>query len=560
MDDGTGSRGEVWQAVRPALPLLVAAGWLSVIGNLLMLTGPVYMIEVYDRALPAGSVETLVALTGLMLFLYMVMTIADIARAQLLVRAGARVEAGLAARCFDAGMTQARLGLGAAPAARPLDDLEALAAVFSAPVATVVFDLPFTLLFALMLFWIDPALGMLATFGAALLIAVTVQRRAMLGRAEIEAEALRLRARAGHDALAADPDSAWGAGLIAPGRAEWSRDLARARIARARVDDAAAVFGSLSRTLRLGLQAAALGLGAWLAIRSEISPGVIFAIALFLGRSLAPVETLVQGWPTAARALRGWERLGRTLAATPDLEGARPGVRDAPASLVAADLWTGPPGMPLVRGVDLQVAPGEVLGLIGPSGSGKSALLRGLAGVWPPQHGSVRLGNGPTGSAGYLPQTLRAHPVSIARFIARLAEEPEIGAVTEAALAAGLHDAIQRLPGGYDTILGAAGEPLPGGQLRRLGLARALCGQPAVLLLDEPEAHADGAGISAILSAIQTARWWGAATVVAAHRPEIIALCDRLICLEAGRVRLAGLRAEVLEALARAPSASARSA
>ncbi|KAA9007112.1 type I secretion system permease/ATPase [Histidinibacterium aquaticum] len=519
---------------------------VSLAVNLLMLTGPVYMLNVYDRVLSSGSVETLVALSGLALFLYAMMGLLDGARGRIMVRAGARMQARLDGRVFRAVLRQPR------PGGPP--DLEALRRLIASPVMTAGFDLPFVPLFLGAIFLLHPLLGALAVGGAVAALALTAaNRRSSLGlltRAEAlgrEADRRGVRLREEHEVVQA-------LGMARSAEAHWAAYRAEALATATQAAEVNGLYGTTGRTVRLILQSAMLGLGAWLVLRQQLSPGAMIAGSILLSRAMMPVETILGQWSLVQQAQEARDRLARLLAENEPRRRHPPPKR---GPLVIEGLSVVPPGRtePALRGVSFRLAPGRALGVIGPVGSGKSALAKALAGAWSPASGSVRLGgvdlsrygdDAPGDCLGYLPQRVALFEGTVRENIARLAPDAEDHAVSRAARTAGAHEFILRMPEGYDTRIGGTGPGLSGGQMQRIGLARALYGDPALVILDEPNAHQGDAGTRSLNAAIRELKAAGACVVVTAHRPGAIEECDLLLALDGGRVRALGPREQVL--------------
>ncbi len=336
----------------------------------------------------------------------------------------------------------------------------------------------------------------------------------------------------------------------------WQQARGGALDAGVRLADIGGGFATFSRTMRLFLQSAMLALGAWLVLRGQLTAGAMIAASILMGRALAPVEQAVGQWALAQRAQDGWSRLALLLGQSPPAP-ARTALPRPRAVLEAHQLAIVPPGqtVPCLRGLSFRLEPGQALGVIGPSGAGKSTLARALCGVWPPAAGWIRLDGATLDQydpdvlgtyIGYLPQRVGLFDGTIAQNIARLSDAPDAGAVVEAARKAGAHQMILDLPGGYDTRLSRAGGLLSGGQIQRIGLARALYGDPVLVVLDEPNSNLDNDGSLALNAAIRGLKADGKSVLIMAHRPAAIAECDLLLVLEAGQRRAFGARDEVL--------------
>lgn len=549
-------------ALRPGL---WAAGGISAVLSLLMLTGSIYMLQVYDRVLSSGSVPTLMVLFGLVVVLYGFMAFYDGLRQRLMSRLALRLDAALAARAFRADLMP-----GAAGGA--VRDLEALRGALAGPAVLALFDLPFTLLFLAVLFAIHPLLGWLTVGGMAMAAVLALVNRAVtaapLGEA-LAAEAgergFAERARRAAPALGA-------LGMGGAVTAHWQALHRRGLAANQRGGEPSETLAAASRSLRMLLQSALLTAGAWLVLQGAISAGAIIASSILAGRALAPVDALIGQWKGLARAIEARRRLG------PALEGA---TRPAPMALPA------PTGQIAVRGltrlaparpgqgererarilddITFALAPGDGLGIIGASASGKSTLARLLVGALQPDAGEIRL-DGATPDQwdpdtlgrhiGYLPQQVELLPGTVRDNIARFDPAATDESVIEAAQAAGVHEMILALPDGYATDLSRE-MPLSGGQVQRVALARALYGNPSLLVLDEPNAHLDVAGEAALTRALQARRAAGATVIVIAHRAGALAAVNHLIVLQSGRVVQQGPRDAVLQVLGSPPAPEA---
>ncbi len=537
---------EIRAALAESRRLFAAIGLFSAFVNLLMLTGPLFMLQIYDRVLTSRSEATLVALVGIVSFLFLTMGLLDHFRSRLLARAGARLQARLDPRVLGAVFS----GAGSGPAARAapataLSDLEAMQRFASGQGPFAFFDAPWTPLFIFVLFTFHWMLGTMGLVAGIVLVILALANSMRTER--LRGEAGETSARAWHVAeqWRTGGETVRGLGM----RASATRRTAELRHAALRSAVAAADRGGAyavsTRTLRLYLQSMMLGLGAWLAIRGEVTPGIMIAASILLGRALAPVDQAVAQWPALQSALKGRRALARYLEENPE-EPARTPLPAPAAQLVAESLFVTAPGSDvlLVRDVSLRLEPGRAIGIAGPSASGKSTLARTLAGVWPPAAGTVTLGGaaldqyGEAGLAhhlGWLPQEVVLFDGTVAENIARFDPDPDPAAVVRAAQAAGAHGMILELPGGYDFALRAGGAALSGGQRQRIALARAFYGEPAVLILDEPDAHLDAEGGKALNEAVSAFKARGGSAIVVAHRPAVFAECDLVMLMERGR-------------------------
>ena len=548
MTTGGDGGAEIRAALGESRRLFASIGLFSGFVNLLMLTGPLFMLQIYDRVLTSRSEATLVALAGITAFLFLAMGLLDHFRARVLARAGARFQSRLDGRVLGAVLTRA--GRSAAARSGPatgLHDLESMQRFASGPGPFAFFDAPWTPVFLLVLFWFHWLLGLFGLFSGVLLLVLALLNQSRT--AKHQAAAGNASARASHfvDQVRAGGETVRGLGMrgAAIARAGALRDEALdATIA---ASDRGGAFAATARSLRLFLQSMMLGLGAWLAIRAEVTPGIIIAASILLGRALAPIDQAVGQWPVLQRALEARRSLASLLGTTPAEREPMP-LPPPRAELEAANLAVAAPGAesPAVRDASFLVESGQAVGIAGPSASGKSTLAKALAGVWPPLAGRVTLDGvaldqyGEAALArhvGWLPQEVVLFEGSVAENIARLDPEPDGEAVVRAAERAGAHEMIVGLPGGYDFEVAAGGAALSGGQRQRIALARALYGDPAIVILDEPDAHLDGAGAEALNRAVADIKARGGAVVIVAHRPGAFALCDRVLVMERGRLR-----------------------
>ena len=548
-------RDELLAIRRRSRGLYWAVALLSAFVNMLMLTGPLYMMQVYDRVLGSRSEATLLALTLLVVFLYGMMGLLDAVRGRIMRRVAARFQAGLDRRVFDAMIRRSAVS-GDPEAQTGLSDLESIQKLIASPVVMAGFDLPWTPIFLAGIALFHPWLGILAICGGGVLIAIAVINQ-ILSTAPGKAAMV-----SGHQAMVqseeirteAEMIQAMGMRQAAFQRWRVARDKALADSVSA--SDVTGTFGTLTKTLRLFLQSAMLGLGAYLTLQGEVSPGAMIAGSILLGRALSPIEVGLGQWPLVQRARKGWQNLEELLGKTPP-EAARTALPEPRALLEVESIAATAPGesRPLLRNVTFRVEPGEAIGVIGPSGSGKSTLARVLTGAWRNAAGTVRLDGAALSQydpavlgdhIGYLPQRVQLFDGTIAQNIARLAETPDAAAVVEAAKSAAAHDMIVKLPDGYDTRVRAGGGRLSGGQMQRIGLARALFGKPAIVILDEPNSNLDNEGSVALNNAIKRLKAQGKSVLIMAHRPAAIQECDKLLVIDQGTMTAFGPKDEIL--------------
>ena len=544
---GAPDRGAMAGAISSCRSLFIAAAVFSALINLLYLTPTIYMMQVYDRAIPAGGHATLALLTIAALGGLAALSLLDWVRSRLLVRASARLDHALAAPVMDALL---RRGRGGAERASAMRDFDTFRQSLAGPALLAALDAPWTPVFLIVGFMVHWTLGVMGLFSAAVLVGLALLNERAT-RSPLEA-ANRAAAASytdlGHAARSAEAVRALGMrrGLVA-------RQIVHRRhmlSLQNRASFATGRYLGLIKAVRLMLQSLALGLGAWLAIDRQISPGAVFAASFLLVRMMAPVEQVVGAWNSIALNRSAYRTLSELLA---DAESARPTQLPSPAGVIAVEgvgMTCGSAERPVLQGVSFDARPGEIVGLIGPSGAGKTSLARVLAGAVAPDRGTVRIDGAAYAdwdaerlarSVGYLPQdfVLFAGTVkdNIARFRAWTGEDPEPldRMAVEAAAAAGAHAMILRLPNGYDTVLGPGGSGLSAGQAQRVALARALFGGPRLLVLDEPNAHLDAEGEAALCTTLAALRGQGCTVILAAHRGAALGLADKLLVLEEGR-------------------------
>lgn len=555
--DSNAGAQELRQARAQGRMLFLFVGVFSFAVNLLMLTGPLFMLQVYDRVLGSRSMETLTALFALVVFLFVLMGLIDLARNRVMQRIAYRFQDQLEQRVFSAALDDgAQVGNGAVVRAG-LRDLDAIRQFLGAPVMLALFDLPWAPFFLAAVYIFHPLLGIVATLGGLILMLSMMANRYVskhpLQRAAIAQQATDRMADAFHE----EGELIGALGMRGASFRRWLAARSEAATQALSGADRGALFSVFSKSFRLFLQSAMLATGAFLVLRQELTPGAMIASSILMGRALAPVEQLIGGWALVQRAQDGWQRLARLL----DRHRPAPEQTQLPrpaAALEASQVSIVPPGQraPTLRGISFSLKPGQAMGVIGPSGAGKSTLARALIGAWPIAAGSVRLGGATLDQydpdilgqlVGYLPQQVTLFDGSIADNIARLAPDPDPDRIVQAAKAAAAHQMILDLPRGYDTQIGQSGGRLSGGQIQRIGLARALYTDPVLFVLDEPNSNLDNDGSAALNTAIRNMKQKGGAVIIMAHRPAAIAECDLLLVLDQGMRRAFGPRDEVLK-------------
>ncbi len=528
----------------------------SFVVNMLMLTGPLYMLNVYDRVLGSRSLETLIALTVLVAFLYGCMGILDFVRGRVMGRVGARFQARLDRRVFAAVLKATTLNRAPREAATGLRDLEAVQRLITSPALMALFDLPWAPLFFLGIFVFHPLMGVLALVGAFVLILVALANQASTRGPLERANATSFASESLGAQIRGESEMVHSLGMRGAAFDRWQMARGASLDATISAADAAGTVTSMTKAFRLFLQSAMLGLGAYLVLRGELTPGAMIAGSILLGRGLAPIEMIVGQWAVFQKGREGWRKLAVLLGNIP-VDQDRTTLPKPAARLVADSVTMLPPGgqQATLRMISFTVEPGQAVGIIGTSGAGKSTLARALTGGWKPAGGKIRLDGAALDQydpdvlgqhIGYLPQRVQLFDGTIKENIARMSLTPDDAMVVAAAKKADAHEMILRLPDGYDTRVTATGGQLSGGQIQRVGLARAIYGDPVVLVLDEPNSNLDNAGSAALNSAVLQQKAAGGIVFVMAHRPDAIFHCDTLLVLENGTKRAYGPKDEVL--------------
>ncbi|GEP12550.1 type I secretion system permease/ATPase [Methylobacterium gnaphalii] len=546
------------------MPFVVLIAMSGII-NILALTGSFYMLQVYDRALPSGSLPTLVGLSTLAIGLYLFQGMFDVLRQQVLVRIGAQLDRRIAPLAQRVSIDMPRFGFSTAEAMERSRDVDTVRGFLGSPGLVALFDLPWTPVFLIFVYMLHPWLGALTVAGAVLLTLLTILTELLTRRWTGATQQAVVARNAIADSNARNADV-----LKAMGFAE--RAVDRYRLAnnehlelQTRTTDITGTFAAISRVLRMILQSAVLGLGAYLVIGGELSAGSIIAASITSARALAPIDQTVGNWKGIAVARKAFGRLKETLVALSGVD--RPMPLPMPqSSLRVGSITVAAPGSGrvLLSDVAFELQAGQALGVIGPSGGGKTTLSRALTGVWPILRGGIRLDGADLSQwdeeslgriIGYLPQEVCLMDATVEENISRLAQDADPALVVAAARAAGVHEMILRMPDGYRTELGPFGTALSGGQRQRIALARALYGNPFLLVLDEPNSNLDGEGEAALASAIQSVRARGGIAIVIAHRPSVLAAVDTVAVIQDGKLTAFGPKDAILGKAVRDASA-----
>ncbi|TYC60717.1 type I secretion system permease/ATPase [Rhodobacterales bacterium] len=546
----------VRRAIGTCRSAFLAVFLVSAVLNILMLTGPVFMLQVYDRVLASNSVPTLLALAGIALTLYLFSGVLDVLRAKSLNRISMRVYTRLARPTFLAN-TEVPLMLGSKGAAiDPARDLDLVKRFLSSQGPAAIFDLPFMPFYFLILFLFHPLLGGLALGGGVLIFAVVLVNDWMSRGPSRELVMQTSSQTALMNTARRNAEVMHAMGMFENFSARYEDRMKGYYSAQEVASDRSATFSSLTKMLRLVLQSAMLGLGAYLAILQEISPGVMIASSIIMARAIAPIELAVSQWPSFVAARQAAARLTDILKRSLVENGTRSLPRPE-HTLLVEELATTAPGEPvlLLQNVNFELNVGDAMGIVGSSGSGKTSLARAVMGIWPLMRGSVRM----DGSSldhwlkaergafmGYLPQDVELFEGTVAENISRFAAEPSLTDVIAAAKLAGVHEMIVQLPEGYNCRIGESGARLSAGQRQRIGLARAIYQRPFLVVLDEPNANLDVVGEQALADAIIALRKARSIVLVIAHRPKVLAVVNKVLVISHGQQTRFGDRDEVL--------------
>jgi PrtD family type I secretion system ABC transporter len=524
--------------------------------NLLALTGSFYMLQIYDRAIPSGSIPTLVALSVLAIGLYFFQGLFDTIRSQLLVRVGAKLDKKIGPLIHRVAIDMPRLGFSVPESLERGRDVDTVRGFLGSQGPSAFFDLPWMPIYLAFIYILHPWLGAMTIGGAIILAILTLCSELMtrrLGSATRSAALVR-NTIADSNARNADVVKAMGFAHVAVERFR-SANTEHLEL-QTRTSDIAGTFAAMARVLRMLLQSALLGLGAYLTIKGQVSAGAIIACSVASARALAPVDTAIGNWKSFVAARMAFARLRETLAALASASEATdlPAPRDG-LSVERLTVATPASGQVLLSDISFEASAGQAIGIIGPSGSGKTTLVRALTGVWPLLRGHVRLDGADLDQwrpeklgqhIGYLPQETNLLDGTVEENIARFSPDADPGRVIAAAKAAAVHDMIVRLPDGYRTQLGPNGTALSAGQRQRIGLARALYGDPFLVVLDEPNSNLDSEGDQALKVAIDQVKARGGIVIVISHRPSALAAVDMVAVVQQGKLAAFGPRDSIL--------------
>jgi ATP-binding cassette subfamily C exporter for protease/lipase len=558
-------RNEIDSVLRAFKSTFFTVGAFSAIINLLMLVPSLYMLQVYDRVLGSRNEITLLMLSLLIVGAYLFMGGLELIRSFVLVRVGAQFDMVLNKRIYTAAFEQ-NLKQAGGNAGQALADLTSLRQFLTGNALFAFFDAPWFPIYLIVIFVFEPVLGFFALGGTILLIILAVVNERVTKEPLAEANSMSIQANTLATNNLRNAEVIESMGMLPNLMSRWFKLHGKFLGLQASASQKAGIVTALTKFVQMSMSSLVLGLGALLVLDNKITPGMMIAASILLGRTLQPVQQVIAVWKSVSSTRSAYERLDTLLEANPARPAGMP--LPKPQGILSLDSVTAsPPGakLPVVKSVSFAITPGDVLGVLGPSGSGKSTLARLLVGVWPTMMGKVRLDGadiyqwskaelGP--HLGYLPQDVELFSGTISENIARFGEV-DADQVVQAAKRAGVHEMILQFPGGYDTMLGDGGAGLSGGQKQRIGLARAMYGDPSLIVLDEPNSNLDDIGEQALLAAVLDLRQRGKTIVMISHRPGVVNVTTKLLLMRDGSVHMFGPTPQVLAALQEASKKAA---
>lgn len=522
--------------------------------NILQLTFSIYMLQVYDRVLTSYNASTLAVITLAAVVALAALAILEWIRSRLLIRIGVEFERKLAFPILDTELRMAS-ALRKQPEQGEIRDVQVLRSFLGSNAVFAFFDLPWMPIYFLLIFVLHPAMGTVAVVGGMLVLLFGVLTQRIAAPRLQEANDVNRRAALLLAGATRNAHVIRAMGMISAVGERWHTLNAKVMRLQTSASRRVGLLHSVSKSLRIGLQVAIYALGAYLAITNQSSAGIMIASSIIMGRALAPIDQAMASYKQSLEARSAYRRIRATLKGRDEKE--RMSLPTPRGELSVEGVAFAMNDAPLLEGVSLHLKPGTTLAIIGPSGSGKSTLCRLLLGIWPPSAGSIRLDGAELSSwdseqlgsfLGYLPQDVELFSGTVAENIARMGKV-DAGQVVRAAHLAGVHELILRLPGGYDTPIGEYGQGLSGGQRQRIGLARALYGDPCVLVLDEPNSNLDEEGETRLMQSLLHLRQEGKTIVLVAHKPAILAAADEILAFQVKGAPLYGPRAVILQKL-----------
>lgn len=546
-------------ALRACKSSFLSVGFFSFFVNALMLVPTFFMIQVSGRVVPSSSTSTLLMLTLIMTVLIVTMGALEWVRSRIMVRISNRLDIMLSRDVYRASFKRALSSGGGDATAQSLSDLTSLRQFFTGPGLFAFFDAPWFPIYTIVMFLFHPWFGWMTLFCGTVLAVLAFVNHRVTGSALAEANKENVASNVVTTKTLRNAEVIESMGMLDTLMNRWARRQRNIMLLQSNASDKGGVVSSTSKTFRIWSQSIMLAIGAYLVVTHQINPGLLMAGSLLLGRALSPIDQMISSWKGFVAAKVQYDRLSKVM---DDLKN-EPERMPLPAPeghIQVENLIVAPPGAkaPVIRSISFVAPAGSIVGIVGPSAAGKSTLVRALMGIWPPQHGVVRLDGADIASwdkhalgpyVGYLPQDIELFEGSISENIARFDKvDPE--KVVEAAQMAGVHEMILMLPDGYDTVIGSDGVNLSGGQRQRIGLARAIYGNPRLIVLDEPNSNLDDVGERALGVALQKLKETGATVFIVSHRPNILTRLDRILVMAGGTISLYGERDRVIAELA----------
>ncbi|MGH1462407.1 MAG: type I secretion system permease/ATPase [Neptuniibacter sp.] len=533
----------------------ITVGFFSMFINFLMIVPAMYMLQIYDRVITGGSESTLLMLTLIMVMLLVSMGGLEFARSRMLVRISARIDQQLAEKVYNASFKQALYTGGQNNNAQPIKDLTGLRQFLTGSGPFAFFDAPWIPVYIAVMFMFHPWYGWVGVFSALLLSVLAIINEKITSKDIQEANHLASKANDSVRKTLENSEVIESMGMQETLRSRWKAKQDNVLILQATASDRSGTITSISKTLRMVLQSSILGLGAYLVLEQQITPGLMIGGSIILGRALAPIDQMIGAWKGFVAARSQYARLDEVLQKIPQ-DGEKMSL-PAPTGFVSVEgVSVAPPGArtPVLKGISFEARPGEIWGILGPSAAGKSTLARALLGVWPVAVGKVRLDKADVFTwnrhelgeyIGYLPQDIELFDGTVSENIARFGDiDPD--KIVAAAKSASVHEMILSFPDGYDTQIGAHGGSLSGGQRQRIGLARAIYGSPVLVILDEPNSNLDDVGERALSATLQHLKEKGTTVFLITHRSAALNQVDKLLVLANGQLQMQGSRDEVL--------------
>lgn len=553
------SENNLQAALRACKSSFLSVGFFSFFVNALMLVPTFFMIQISGRVVPSSSSSTLLMLTLIMTMLVVTMGALEWVRSRIMVRISNRLDVILSRDVYRASFKRALTSGGSDATAQPLSDLTSLRQFFTGPGLFAFFDAPWFPIYTTVMFFFHPWFGWMTMVCGAVLTTLAVVNHRVTAKALASANKQNVASTVVTTKTLRNAEVIESMGMLETLMNRWGKRQREILKLQSDASDKGGVVSATSKTFRIWSQSVMLAIGAYLVISHEINPGLLMAGSLLLGRALSPIDQMIGSWKGFVAAKVQYDRLSKVM---DDLKN-EPERMPLPAPeghIQVENLIVAPPGAkaPVIRSISFVAPAGSIVGIVGPSAAGKSTLVRALMGIWPPQHGVVRLDGADIASwdkqalgpyVGYLPQDIELFEGSISENIARFDKiDPE--KVVEAAQMAGVHEMILMLPDGYDTVIGSDGVNLSGGQRQRIGLARAIYGNPRLVVLDEPNSNLDDVGERALGVALQKLKATGATVFIVSHRPNILTRLDRILVMSGGTISLYGERDRVIAELA----------